>query len=108
MREQVERSTLRYQCHIGHMFNAEALVAEQNGKLEEALYASVRMLRERATLSRRLAERSRAGRLEDVAQTYERQAERHDERAATIVTFLEGGEGNPQPTVEAAEPARRR
>jgi two-component system chemotaxis response regulator CheB len=49
----------RYRCRVGHVLSGEALLAGMGDGLEAALWAAVRTLEETATLSRRLAERSR-------------------------------------------------
>jgi two-component system chemotaxis response regulator CheB len=47
---------LHYRCHVGHAYTAEALIAGQDGAVEEALWAALRTLEETAALRRRLAE----------------------------------------------------
>lgn len=47
----------RYRCHTGHAFTAPVLLAEQSAKIEETLWAALRMFEERrnllGTMSRR-------------------------------------------------------
>lgn len=45
----------RYRCHVGHAYTADALSDAQATKLDEALWAALRGLRERSQLLRRLA-----------------------------------------------------
>lgn len=40
----------RYRCHTGHAFSSEALLAEQNEKIEETLWVALRMFEERQNL----------------------------------------------------------
>lgn len=55
--ESVDGSLVRYRCHTGHAYSAASLLAEQDEKLEEALWAAYRALEENAVLARRVAER---------------------------------------------------
>lgn len=41
---------LRYRCHTGHSFTASVLLAEQSARIEETLWATLRMLEERQNL----------------------------------------------------------
>jgi two-component system, chemotaxis family, protein-glutamate methylesterase/glutaminase len=54
-----EGTILRFQCHVGHAYNGEVLLGQKSEEVEAALWASIRLLRERATLSRQLADRMR-------------------------------------------------
>jgi two-component system chemotaxis response regulator CheB len=53
--EMRERQPLRFRCHTGHAFTALSLGRAQRGASEHALWSSVRALREREILLRRLA-----------------------------------------------------
>ena len=46
---------LWFRCHVGHAYAPEILLGQKSEELEAALWASARLLRERATLSRQLA-----------------------------------------------------
>jgi two-component system chemotaxis response regulator CheB len=46
-----------FRCHVGHTWGAESLLGNKSEELEAALWMSVRLLEERATLSRQLAAR---------------------------------------------------
>lgn len=52
-----EGGHLRYRCHTGHAFTQDALLVEQNIETENALYAALRALEEKATALRRISER---------------------------------------------------
>jgi two-component system chemotaxis response regulator CheB len=57
---QVDESELvRFRCHVGHSYDAEALLAEQSEALEAALWTAVRTFREKSVLARQPAERER-------------------------------------------------
>jgi two-component system chemotaxis response regulator CheB len=47
---------LRFRCRTGHAWSAESLVAQQDADVEEALWTALRVLEERAEISRRLAD----------------------------------------------------
>ena len=51
-----DRGLLRFRCRTGHAWSAESLVAQQDDDVEEALWTALRVLEERAEMSRRLAE----------------------------------------------------
>jgi two-component system chemotaxis response regulator CheB len=78
----------RYRCHVGHAFTERTLIALQEGKLEEALWTALRHLEEHAALRRRLAARARGGALDAMADAYEGEAERSEERATTLRRIL--------------------
>ncbi len=50
-----------FRCHVGHAWSLESLVGHKSEQLEAALWSSVRLLEERATLSRQTAGRMRSG-----------------------------------------------
>lgn len=49
---------LRFRCHVGHAFTAEALVTVQDRGLDDALWTALRALEEHASLYRRMAGRA--------------------------------------------------
>jgi two-component system chemotaxis response regulator CheB len=48
---------LRYRCHTGHAYTHASLLIDQNTAIEEAMYAALRAVEEKAAALRRLAER---------------------------------------------------
>ncbi len=50
-----------FRCHVGHAWSLESLLGQKSEQLEAALWSSVRLLEERATLSRQTAVRIRSG-----------------------------------------------
>jgi two-component system chemotaxis response regulator CheB len=92
--EEPESAPLRFRCRVGHAWTAESLVAEQSQEVETALWAAVRMLQEKAALSRRLAQRShQRGRERSAARFHdqEREARRLSDTIERII-----GEGTAQ------------
>jgi two-component system chemotaxis response regulator CheB len=88
-----EAQLVRFSCHVGHIYNGEALLAEQSAALEAALWTAVRTFKEKAVLAHQLAADCRrhgdgtgAARLEEQGQ----QAQRY---AALIQQYvLQGGD----------------
>ena len=72
---------LRFRCHVGHAYVPELLLSQKSEEVEAALWSCVRLLREKATLTRQLATRTRAtnggeaARIEDQAELDERHAQ---------------------------------
>lgn len=72
--EIAERGLRNYRCRIGHMFAEESLISEQKLVLEQAMWAAVRGLQERAYVLALRSEDLRASGYEKSAQHYERSA----------------------------------
>ena len=56
--ERDEGDLVRFGCRVGHVYSPESLVAEHGKALEQALWAALRGLEERADLYRRMARRA--------------------------------------------------
>ena len=56
-----EGGLLRFRCHTGHSFTAEALITSQTEKIEETLWVSLRMFEERKNLPNNLAKGAKQG-----------------------------------------------
>ena len=82
---------LRYRCHVGHAYTAEALASAQVEKLEDALWSAVRALEEHAAMRRRMAARALKGNLSQMAEQYQNQAGAAEARAAVIREVLVNG-----------------
>ena len=98
----------RFRCHVGHAYDGEALLAEQDEALEAALWTSVRTFREKSVLGRQLAaaERGRgnaasAARFDEQAD----QAARYGRLIARHVLHADpGGVGGPDTQVQDSTP----
>jgi two-component system chemotaxis response regulator CheB len=55
--EELQNGAVAFRCRVGHAFGPQSMAAEQGRTLETALWSSLRLLEERASLSERLAER---------------------------------------------------
>ncbi len=74
----------RFECSVGHVFSIESLSSAQADALENALWAAVRSLEDRAALLMRLAVGGRERRQLRSAVAFERHAREALERARTI------------------------
>jgi two-component system chemotaxis response regulator CheB len=96
-----EPQIIQFRCHVGHLYNADTLLAEQTDALEAALWTSVRTFREKTVLTRQLATRERAkGNLEAAAR-FEEQAAQAARYASLIAEHVlhADGEGEAIPPV---------
>jgi two-component system chemotaxis response regulator CheB len=79
----------QFRCHVGHVWGPESLLGHKSEELEAALWMSVRLLEERATLSRQVAARMRStDASESHAGTVEEQADLDERRADSIRDLL--------------------
>jgi two-component system chemotaxis response regulator CheB len=87
--ERHEGNLERFECSVGHVFSIESLSNAQAEALENALWAAVRSLEDRAAMLKRLAGRASVGHHRRSATTFERQAEEALDRARTIRDAIE-------------------
>ena len=83
---------LGFRCHVGHAYAPEVLLSQKSEEFEAALWASLRLLKEKATLTRQLATRTLAGGnggSEAIATRIEEQADLDERYARTIQELLE-------------------
>jgi two-component system chemotaxis response regulator CheB len=74
-----EGPELRFRCHVGHAFAPEVLLSQKSEELETALWSSLRLLKEKATLTLQLANRTRSsGNGKAAVQAADRIAEQAD------------------------------
>jgi two-component system chemotaxis response regulator CheB len=92
--------TLRFRCHTGHAFSADALTEGMADSTEEALFSAVRSLEETVAMYRRIAERERGGGRDARAASFEARAHKAQMHAAAIARLLQyGGEVQADDTV---------
>lgn len=90
--ERIDGLDLRLECRIGHIVVLEALLEAKACAVEDALWASVRALQEKAALTRRLAQRAeRRGDLVS-AEELRREAGAADHRADIVRDILEAAD----------------
>ena len=78
-----DEQPLRYRCQIGHAQTAEGLAARSR-EVDDAMRVALRVMEERVTLVRRMAEDARSTGRDAVAELYEARAEEYG-RYATIL-----------------------
>lgn len=83
---------LRYRCHVGHAFSAEALNEGQSEMLEAALWSAVRALEEQMMLAQRIVERARKANHQRAAIMFERRAREAEEHSSVLRQLLLSGE----------------
>jgi two-component system chemotaxis response regulator CheB len=74
--EQTKGDLLRFRCRVGHAYSADSLSTAQGDGVEQALWAALRALEERAALAHRMAEKARERSSDKLAIVYD---ERHRE-----------------------------
>ncbi|HVL03345.1 MAG TPA: hypothetical protein VM386_02790 [Acidimicrobiales bacterium] len=90
--ERVEGREIRLECRIGHVMVLETLLEAKAWAVEDALWASVRALQEKAALTRRLSQRAeRRGDLVS-AEELRREAGAADHRADIVRDILEAAD----------------
>ncbi len=84
---------LRFRCHVGHAFAPEVLLSQKSEELEAALWTSLRLIKEKATLTQQLATRTRAAgngsAASDAAERIEEQVQLDAQHMRAIQELLE-------------------
>lgn len=88
---------VRFRCRVGHAYSAESLLSSQTERLEAALWSALRSLEEKASLTKRLAERARAQSQHAAARRFSEQMLAADAHANTLRTVLLNG-NHPHPS----------
>jgi len=86
-----EAAQLSFRCHVGHAYAPEILLSQKADEFEAALWSSLRLLREKATLTRQLAARTRGssvGSHDKMTARIEEQAELNERYARSIQEIL--------------------
>ena len=87
-----DQEMLRYRCHVGHAYSAEALSEGQSQMLDVALWSAVRALEEQMVLARRMVERARKARHDRAASVFEKRAREAEQHSSAIRQLLLGVE----------------
>ncbi|MBZ9986842.1 chemotaxis protein CheB [Mesorhizobium sp. BH1-1-5] len=80
---------LRYRCHTGHAFTADAVMEAQAIEADEILWSLLRSHQQRAAFTRRMAERERTKDRRELAFELGRRAKEYEADAALIERILE-------------------
>lgn len=81
----------RYRCHVGHGFTARALLASQDAALEQALWAAMRTMEERANMALVMARNEEERGRSMSAQVYEERSQTSKAHAQVIRKLLVEG-----------------
>ena len=79
---------LRFRCHVGHAYSADALSDGQSQMLETALWSAVRALEEQMLLARRIVERARRANHTRAASLFEKRAGEAEAHCSAIRQLL--------------------
>jgi two-component system chemotaxis response regulator CheB len=91
-----DKQLVRFRCHVGHVYNGEALLADQSELLEAALWTAVRTFRDKALLARQLAARDRAKGETAAAARFDEQADQAQRYGELILRHVLGnGDAGP-------------
>ena len=75
---------MRFRCRVGHAWTGEALLARHASELDDALWMALRVLEERASLTKQIAERYRVRGMDRMAERFDAQVEDTENRARVV------------------------
>jgi two-component system chemotaxis response regulator CheB len=84
-------AVVTFQCHTGHTFGIDSLLASQDEDLELALWSAVRVLQERIFFLGRLSQRAQGSGPGSIGQHHVAERERLQHHVATLRRLLEAG-----------------
>ena len=79
-----DEEPLKLRCHVGHSFTGEVFAEEQSQNIESALWTAIRIMEEKVTFSRQLAERKRKQKMLKEADAYEKEAHALDNEVTKV------------------------
>jgi two-component system chemotaxis response regulator CheB len=79
---------LRFRCHVGHGYTADALAVDQGENLEHTLWSALRALEEQAALWRRMAQHADHVGRATTAREFENSAKDAEKRAGSLRRML--------------------
>ena len=82
---------LRFRCHVGHAFTADAVLTAQGEAIDTLLGTLQRSHQERAALTRRMADRERAEERHHLADQLEVRAREYEEDARLVLELMRNG-----------------
>jgi two-component system chemotaxis response regulator CheB len=82
--EREDGDLVRFGCRVGHVYSPESLVAEHGKALEQALWAALRGLEERADLYRRMARRAQLAGRASIERRFRNRSDSAERHAAAI------------------------
>ena len=84
---------LRFRCHVGHAYTADAVLAGQGEEIDRMLGTLQRAHQERAALARRMAQQGRAEQRHKLADQLETRAREYDDDAKLMMGLMRNGVG---------------
>ena len=85
-------SMLRYRCHVGHAFAADAVLSSQGEEIDRLLGTLLRSHQERAALANRMARHERDNDRQTLAEQLERRARDYEHDVEIMKRLLRSGE----------------
>ena len=82
--EREDGDLVRFGCRVGHVYSPESLVAEHGKALEQALWAALRGLEERADLYRRMARRAQVAERGSIERRFHNRSDSAERHATAI------------------------
>ena len=82
---------LRFRCHVGHSYTGDIFIAEQTQNLENALWSAVRVMEEKVTFSRQMADRMKSYNLDNAVKKYEDYAKNLDKEVSIVRELILNG-----------------
>jgi two-component system, chemotaxis family, protein-glutamate methylesterase/glutaminase len=79
---------VRYRCHTGHVYTQQLLDDEQNGKIQESIWVSIRMLEERRNLLLLMCSQAQEAGRPDIAGSNQHRADELNEHIARLKDML--------------------
>lgn len=98
-----DEEPFKLRCHVGHSFTGEVFLAEQSRNVESALWTAIRIMEEKVTFSRQLADRKREQDMPDEARAYEEQADALDDKVAEVRDLIVSGVSSSVPYAVSAQ-----
>jgi two-component system chemotaxis response regulator CheB len=96
---------LRFRCHVGHAYTADAVLAGQGEEIDRMLGTLQRAHQERAALARRMAEQERAEQRHGLADRLETRAREYEDDAKLVRGLMRNGFGHADPVTDETERA---
>jgi two-component system chemotaxis response regulator CheB len=92
-----EGGELRLECRTGHVLLLDTLLDAKTAAVEDALWAAVRALEEKAALERRLSQRAQQREDAEAAARHARVSQAADRRAAIVRDVLTAPQAGDEP-----------
>lgn len=84
MWEMDDQGLVSFRCHVGHAYSIQSLLVQQAEALEDGLWHAIRVLREKAILSRQMLARHAHGLHPEVERRFREQAEAAEAHVKTL------------------------